>query len=472
MANESANDTSFDVVVIGAGPGGYVAAIRAAQLGLKVACVESRKSLGGTCLNVGCIPSKALLQSSEHYSHALHKLESHGVVVKGVALDLPKMMTRKDEIVKSLTRGVEGLFKKNKVTWLKGHGSFTGPNTVAVKDGSTSTTVTAKNIIIATGSEPIELKSIAPYDGEYVVHSTHALAFEKVPEHLVVIGAGVIGLELGSVWARLGSKVTVVEAADRVLAVMDSTVSTQMKRILEKQGMNFILGAKVKSAAKSGKGVKIVYEKDGKDEELKADKCLVAVGRRPNTDGLELAKAGLETKKNGRIDVDGHFRTKHPHIYAIGDVIEGVMLAHKAEDEGIAAAELVAGRAGHVNHEAIPNVVYTWPEVACVGMTEEQVKAKGVEYRTGQFPFAANGRAKSIGDTDGFVKIIADARTDRLLGFHIVGPTASEMIAEAAIAFEFGASAEDIARSSHAHPTLAEVMKEAALAVDKRAIHI
>jgi dihydrolipoamide dehydrogenase len=462
----------FDLIVIGAGPGGYVAAIRAAQLGLKTACVESRSSLGGTCLNVGCIPSKAMLQSSEHYSHAKHGLENHGVVVKGVSLDLDKMLARKDDVVKSLTKGVEGLFKKNKITWLKGRGSFLGPNTISVKDGDKAETYKAKHFIIATGSEPIELKSIAPFDGESIVHSTHALSFNKVPDHLVVIGAGVIGLELGSVWLRLGSKVTVIEAADRVLAVMDDSVSKGMHKILSKQGMEFVLGAKVKQATKSGKGVKVVYEKDGKDEEIKGDKCLVAVGRRPNTDGLDLAKAGLETMKNGRIAVDHHYRTSVPHILAIGDVIEGVMLAHKAEDEGIAAAEIIAGKPGHVNYEAIPNVVYTWPEVASVGMTEEQCKAKGIEVRTGQFPFMANGRARSLGETDGFVKIIADARTDRLLGFHIVGPSASEMIAEAAIAFEFGASAEDIARSSHAHPTLAEIMKEAALAVDKRTIHI
>ena len=465
-------DTNFDLIVIGAGPGGYVAAIRAAQLGLKTACIEARTALGGTCLNVGCIPSKALLQSSEMYSQVAHKIADHGINVTGASFDLSKMLGRKNEIVTGLTKGIEGLFKKNKITWLKGRGSFVDANTVAVTAEGKSVHYTAKNFIIATGSEPIELKAIAPFDGDSVVSSTEALAFDKVPEHLVVVGAGVIGLELGSVWLRLGAKVTVIEALDRVLPPMDGAVSTAMQRILTKQGFSFLLGCKLLSAKKSGKSLKISYEKDGKTEEIKADKVLIAVGRRPNTDGLEVGKAGVLMTKSGRVEIDAHFRTKVPHIYAIGDVVDGPMLAHKAEDEGIAAAEIVAGKPGHVNYEAIPNVVYTWPEIASVGLTEEQCKSKGLAFKTGQFPFAANGRARCMGETDGFVKIIADEKTDRMLGCHIIGPTASELIAEIAIAFEFGATAEDIARSCHAHPTLAEAIKEAALGVEKRTIHM
>ncbi len=463
----------FDVIVIGAGPGGYVAAIRAAQLGLKTACVESRGALGGTCLNVGCIPSKALLQSSETFSHVQHKVSEHGVKVTGVSLDLAQMMKRKDEIVIGLTKGVEGLFKKNKITWLQGHGRLAGKGKVAVDaaDGS-SQTYDTKNIIIATGSEPVELKSIAPFDQKFVINSTDALALDKVPGHIVVIGAGVIGLEMGSVWRRLGSKITVIEAADKVLPPMDGAISAAMQKILTKQGFEFLLNAKLTGTKVDGKQVKVLFDHDGQKKELAADKVLVAVGRRPNTFKLGLETVGLALQPNGRIPVDGHFRTPVENIYAIGDVIDGVMLAHKAEDEGIAAAEIIAGKSGHVNYEAIPNVVYTWPEIASVGKTEEQCKAKGIDIRIGQFPFAANGRAKCRGETDGFVKIIADAKTDRLLGLHIIGPNASELIAEGAIAFEFGGSAEDLARSSHAHPTLAEVIKEAALSVDKRAIHI
>ncbi len=472
MAAEGDN-TQFDLIVIGGGPGGYVAAIRAAQLGLKTACVESRGTLGGTCLNVGCIPSKALLQSSEAYSEVQHKVAEHGVKVTGVSLDLPQMMKRKDEIVKGLTRGIEGLFKKNKVTWLQGHGRFAGKGMVAVDaaDGS-SKTYSSRNVIIATGSEPVELKAIAPFDGKFVISSTDALALDKVPGHLVVIGAGVIGLEMGSVWARLGAKVTVIEAADRVLPPMDGAVSAAMQKILVKQGFEFLLNAKLTGTKVEGKQVKVAFDHEGQKKEIKADKVLVAVGRRPNTFKLGLDTIGLSLQANGRVPVDSHLRTPAEGVYAIGDVIDGVMLAHKAEDEGMAAAENIAGQHGHVNYEAIPNVVYTWPEVASVGMTEEQCKAKGIEYKTGQFPFAANGRAKCLGNTDGFVKIISDAKTDRLVGFHVIGPNASELIAEAAIAFEFGGSAEDLARSSHAHPTLAEVIKEAAMNVEKRAIHI
>jgi dihydrolipoamide dehydrogenase len=473
MAAADGDNTQFDLIVIGGGPGGYVAAIRAAQLGLKTACVESRGTLGGTCLNVGCIPSKALLQSSEAFSEVQHKVAEHGVKVSGVALDLAQMMKRKEEIVKGLTRGIEGLFKKNKVTWLQGHGRLAGKGKVAVDsaDGS-SKTYTAAKVIIATGSEPVELKAIAPFDGKFVISSTEALALDKVPGHLVVIGAGVIGLEMGSVWARLGSKVTVIEAADRVLPPMDGAVSAAMQKILAKQGMEFLLNAKLTGAKPDGKQVKVMFDHDGQKKELGADKVLVAVGRRPNTFKLGLETVGLSLQPNGRVPVDAHLQTPVEGIYAIGDVIDGVMLAHKAEDEGMAAAENIAGKHGHVNYEAIPNVVYTWPEVASVGLTEEQCKAKGLEYKTGQFPFAANGRAKCLGNTDGFVKIISDAKTDRLLGFHVIGPNASELIAEGAIAFEFGGSAEDLARSSHAHPTLAEVIKEAAMNVEKRAIHI
>jgi len=462
----------FDLIVIGAGPGGYVAAIRAAQLGLNVACVESRATLGGTCLNVGCIPSKALLQSSEAFSHVSHKIAEHGIKVSGATFDLKKMLGRKNDIVTGLTRGIEGLFKKNKVTWLKGRGSFVDAHTVAVSAGGKATNYTAKNFIIATGSEPVELKAIAPFDGETIVSSTEALEFDQVPDHLVVVGAGVIGLELGSVWLRLGAKVTVIEALDRILPPMDGMVSAAMQKILAKQGFNFLLGCKLQSAKKSGKSLKIQYDQAGKSEEIKADRMLVAVGRRPLTAGLDLAKAGVTLSQSGRVDIDAHFRTKIPHIYAIGDVVDGPMLAHKAEDEGVAAAEIIAGKAGHVNYEAIPNVVYTWPEVASVGLTEEQCKTKNLAIRTGQFPFLANGRARCLGDTDGFVKIIADEKTDRLLGCHIVGPTASELIAEVAVAFEFGASAEDLARSCHAHPTLAEAIKEAAMGVEKRTIHM
>lgn len=467
------DNAQFDLIVIGGGPGGYVAAIRAAQLGLKTACVESRGTLGGTCLNVGCIPSKALLQSSEAFSEVQHKVAEHGVKVTGVSLDLPQMMKRKEEIVRGLTRGIEGLFKKNKVTWLQGHGRFAGPGKVAVDaaDGS-SKIFSAAKVIIATGSEPVELKSIAPFDGKFVISSTDALSLEKVPGLMVVIGAGVIGLEMGSVWARLGAKVTVIEAADRVLPPMDGAVSAAMHKILAKQGIDFLLNAKLTGTKPEGKKVKVMFDHDGQKNELLADKVLVAVGRRPNTYKLGLETIGLALQPNGRVPVDAHLQTPVAGVYAIGDVIDGVMLAHKAEDEGMAAAENIAGKHGHVNYEAIPNVVYTWPEVASVGMTEEQCKAKGLEYKTGQFPFVANGRAKCMGNTDGFVKIISDAKTDRLLGFHIIGPNASELIAEGAIAFEFGGSAEDLARSSHAHPTLAEVIKEAAMNVEKRAIHI
>ena len=462
----------FDVVVIGGGPGGYVAAIRAAQLGLKTACVEMRGALGGTCLNVGCIPSKALLQSSEMYESVKHKGAEHGIKTGEVSFDVGQMLKRKDKIVKSLTQGIEGLFKKNKVTHYKGKGSFSGPGQVAIKgaDGKDDT-VGAKNIIIATGSSPVELK-IAPFDGKFVGSSTDALCYDPVPKHLVVIGGGYIGLEMGSVWLRLGSKVTVIEAQNKIVPLMDESLSKEMKKLLEKQGMEFMLGTKLVGVKGSPAGAVVSCERDGSPLEMTVDKVLVAVGRKPYTEGLGLDKVGLQTRPDGKIEVDKHWRTKAANVYAIGDVIDGPMLAHKAEDEGVACAEVIAGQAGHVNYEVIPGVVYTWPEVASVGLSEEECKKRGLSIKIGQFPFMANGRAKCFGETDGFIKVIADAKSDKLIGVHMIGPNVSEMIAEAVVTMEFGGSAEDLARSTHAHPTLSEVMKEACMAVDKRAIHI
>lgn len=462
----------FDVIFVGGGPAGYTGAIRAGQLGLSVACVESRGTLGGTCLNVGCIPSKALLQSSEHFHHASHKAADHGIKYAKLEFDLAQMMKRKEGIVAGLTKGIEGLFRKNKVTYIKGKGTFLNATTLKVTgpDGAVEEH-TAKNFVISTGSVPIDLKAIAAQDGKDIVSSTEALSFDKVPGHLVVIGAGVIGLEMGSVWLRLGSKVTVIEALDRVLPPMDGAVSAEMKKILEKQGMNFMLSTKLTKAEKSGKQVKISAEQDGKSVELTCDKVLVAVGRRAYTEGLGLENVGITPRKDGKLDVNAHYQTAVANIFAVGDVIDGPMLAHKADEEGVAIAELIAGKPGHVNYEAIPNVVYTWPEVASVGMTEEEAKAKNIDFKVGKIPFMANARARCIGDTEGFVKIIAHAKTDRIIGAHIVGPNASELIAELVVGVEFSATAEDIGRSSHAHPTLAEVMKDAALAVDKRSLN-
>ena len=468
------SETSFDVVIVGGGPGGYVAAIRAAQLGFKTACVEKRPTLGGTCLNVGCIPSKALLQSSHHYETAVHDFAAHGIKAGFLALDLPVMMERKKKVVVDLTKGIEFLFKKNKVTSFNGSAWLAGPGKVAVNgaDGK-SHSLSAKHIILATGSESTPLPGVE-IDEKKIVSSTGALSLSKVPDRLVVIGAGVIGLELGSVWARLGSKVTVVEYLDRILPPFDGEVSIQMRKILEKQGLAFRLGTKVNSAQIAGDEVHLSLEPaaGGPAETLEADAVLVAIGRRPYTEALGLNEAGVAVGKGGFITVDAHFRTSVDGVYAIGDVIGGAMLAHKAEEEGIALVEMLAGQAGHVNYEAIPSVVYTAPEVASVGKTEEQLKAAGIAYKVGKFPFSANSRARANGDADGFVKILADATTDRLLGAHLIGPLAGDLIAELVLGIEFSAAAEDIARTSHAHPGLGEAIKEAALAVDGRAIHI
>jgi dihydrolipoamide dehydrogenase len=461
----------YDVVIIGAGPGGYVAAIRAAQLGLKTACVESRDSLGGTCLNIGCIPSKALLQSSEKFAEAKHALAEHGIQTGEVALDLAAMMARKDKVVVSLTRGVEFLFRKNHVDWLKGKGRITAPGRVLVTgaDGAAQQ-VEVSSIIIATGSDSTPLPGTA-IDEERIVSSTGALSLARVPERLTVIGGGYIGLELGSVWQRLGAKVTVVEILDRIVPNMDRELGTALQRTLARSGIEFRLGTKISGIRKSGDELTIDLE-GSERQTLAADVVLVSVGRRPYTVGLGLEAVGVACDEVGQIVVDGGFATNIPGIYAIGDVIHGPMLAHKAEEEGIALAERLAGQKPHIDYDAIPAVVYTWPEVASVGKTEEELKAAAIPYRSGKFPFSANPRARTNGYTEGFVKILAERDSDRVLGVHIIGPGAGTLIAEATLAKEFGASAEDIARTCHAHPTLSEAVKEAALAVAGRAIHI
>lgn len=465
---------TYDLVVIGAGPGGYVAAIRAAQLGLKTACVEKRGTLGGTCLNVGCMPSKALLHSSHLYHEAGHDFEALGLSVKGLEFDLNKVMDSKDKIVQGLTGGIEGLFKKNKVDWIKGAGRFKDVETLTVdlNDGGEQE-VKAKNFVIATGSDVSSLPGIE-IDEDKIISSTGALSLPKVPKRLVVIGGGVIGLELGSVWHRFGSDVTVVEFMDQVLPGMDMEVRKTFGRVLKKQGMTLKLSSKVTSVEKTKDGVTVTFEpvKGGDAITIDADVVLVSVGRRPYTSGLGLEAVGVEMDDRSRIKVDHDFATNVPGIYAIGDVIEGPMLAHKAEDEGIAVAENVAGLTGYVNHDVIPGVVYTFPEVASVGKTEEELKEAGVKYSVGKFPFTANSRAKANKQTDGFVKILADKETDRVLGVHIIGALAGNMIAQAATAMEFGASAEDIALTCHAHPTETEAVKEAALAVHGRPIHM
>ncbi|TAK98658.1 MAG: dihydrolipoyl dehydrogenase [Rhodospirillaceae bacterium] len=469
---------SFDVIVIGGGPGGYVCAIRAAQLGLKAACVENRGTLGGTCLNVGCIPSKALLQSSHLFEEANHSFAAHGIKVGKVELDMNTMLARKDDVVKQNTSGIEFLFKKNKVTYIKGTGRIAktarGAHEVAVKtlDGKNETYST-KYVVIATGSETTPLPGVA-IDEKQIVSSTGALTLAKPPKSMVVIGAGVIGLEMGSVWRRLGTEVTVVEFLDVILPPMDGEVRKQMQRILERQGMKFKLSTKVTKAQAAKSGVTLTLEpaQGGASETLTAETVLVAIGRRPFIEGLGLTEVGVKVSNRGFVEVDGNFQTNVEGIFAIGDVIGGQMLAHKAEDEGVATAEIISGQTAHINYDAIAGVVYTWPEVAGIGKTEEQLKDAGVAYKTGKFPFTANSRARANGDMDGFVKILADEKTDRVLGCHIIGPEAGDLIMEVALGMEFGAAAEDIARTCHAHPQLGEAVKEAALNVDKRAIHI
>ncbi|MCL7998650.1 dihydrolipoyl dehydrogenase [Brucella sp. 21LCYQ03] len=467
---------SYDVVVIGTGPGGYVAAIKAAQLGLSVAVVEKRKTFGGTCLNVGCIPSKALLHASEVFAEAGHSFDTLGVEISKPKLNLEKMMAHKDATVKSNTSGVEFLFKKNKITAFIGTGKVIAKGKVSVtaEDGKVEE-IEAKNIIIATGSDVAGIPGVkVDIDEKVILSSTGAIALDKVPEHLVVVGGGVIGLELGSVWARLGAKVTVVEYLDKVLGAMDGEVSKQFQRLLEKQGIAFKLSAKVTGVEKSAKGAKVTFEpvKGGDAETIEADAVLISTGRRPYTDGLGLQEAGVNVDDRGRVAIDGHWRTNVEGIYAIGDVVQGPMLAHKAEDEGIAVAEIIAGQAGHVNFDVIPSVVYTQPEVASVGKTEEELKAAGVEYKIGKFPFTANGRARAMQHTDGFVKILADKATDRVLGAHILGYNAGEMIHELAVLMEFGGSSEDLARTCHAHPTMSEAVRESALATFAKPIHM
>ena len=459
----------FDVIVIGSGPGGYVCAIRCAQLGLKTACVEKRATLGGTCLNIGCIPSKALLQSSENLAELRDHYADHGIHVKDISVDLGRMMARKGEVVTANTKGVEFLFKKNKVTWLKGEGRIAAPGKVVV-DGTEYET---KHIVVATGSDVMPLPGVE-LDEKVIVSSTGGLELSEVPKRLAVIGGGYIGLELGSVWRRLGAEVTVIEFLDRLVPGMDSEVAKQFERTLGRQGVKFKLGTKVTGARRGNDGVSLTLEpaKGGEASELQADVVLVAIGRRAYTGNLGLQEAGVQTDDRGRVVVDSHFDTNVPGIHAIGDVIAGPMLAHKAEEEGVALAERLAGQAGHVNYDVIPGIVYTWPEVASIGRTEEQLKAEGVKYKAGKFPFTANGRARAMGATDGFVKILADAETDRILGAHIIGPDAGTLIAELATAMEFGASSEDVARICHGHPTLSEAVKEAALAVEGRALHI
>lgn len=470
-------EEAFDLVVIGGGPGGYVCAIKAAQLGLKVACVEKRGSLGGTCLNVGCIPSKALLASSEKYEEASHHLALHGVKIDKVTLDLKTMMGRKDKVVSELTKGIEFLFKKNKITYLKGAGALLGGGKVQVT-GDANQIVTAKSIVIATGSDSTSLPGLT-IDEKKIVTSTGALALEKVPEHMVVIGGGVIGLELGSVWRRLGAKVTVIEFLDRIIPTTDGEIATQFQKLLTRQGIEFRLGQKVTGAKSKGTKIDLSVEpaqknKDGSGsaETVTADVVLVSVGRRPYTEGLGLDKAGVKLDDKGRIAVDQHFQTNIPGIYAIGDVIPGPMLAHKAEEEGVALAETLAGQKGHINYETCPSIVYTAPELASVGKTEEELKAAGIAYKVGKFPFLVNSRAKAAGDTDGQVKLLADAKTDRLLGAHILGPGAGTLIHECVMAMEFQGSAEDVARAFHGHPTHNEAVKEAALAISSKPIHM
>ncbi len=466
-------ENNFDLVVIGGGPGGYVCAIRAAQLGLKTACVESRGALGGTCLNVGCIPSKSLLNLSENFHKAKKDFNQQGIEISDIKLNIEKMMSNKNKSIQILTKGVEFLFKKNKVTYLKGKGVLFSKNDIVVyEDNNKRINIKAKNIVLATGSEATSLPGIK-IDENNIVSSTGALSFDKVPKRLAVIGGGYIGLEMGSVWSRLGAEVTVLEYLEYITPGMDREISNEFQKILSKQGIKFKMGSKVESVKDKGENVLISYTnvKSSKKETLEVDKVLVSVGRKPYTEGLNLSKVGIKKDTKGRIEVNNKLQTSVDNIYAIGDVIKGPMLAHKAEEEGIAVAEILAGQAGHVNYDVIPGVIYTSPEVATVGKTEEELKKENKSYKIGKFPFLANSRAKVNNETDGFVKIIADSKTDKVLGVHIIGPHCGDMIAEMALAMEFGASSEDIARTCHAHPTHTEAIKEAALAVDKRPIH-
>jgi dihydrolipoamide dehydrogenase len=477
LANQNSQEImQYDVVVIGSGPGGYVGAIRCAQLGLKTAVIEKYKTFGGTCLNVGCIPSKALLDSSEHFHNAAHTFTTHGIELKNLKVNMPQMIARKDDVVAQNTAGITYLFKKNKIDSFEGVGSFVDKNTILVtkSDGSTET-VSAKNVIIATGSKPTALPFL-PVDKKRIITSTEALNIKEVPKSMVVIGGGVIGLELGSVYARLGTKVSVVEFLPSIIGTMDAGLGKELQRVLKKSlGMEFYMGHKVTGASTKGKSVTVTAETPkGETISLEADYCIVAVGRTAYTDGLGLDKIGITVEERGKkVPVNEHLETSVKGVYAIGDVITGAMLAHKAEDEGTYVAELIAGQKPHINYNLIPGVVYTWPEVASVGQTEEQLKTAGVAYKSGSFPFKASGRAKASMDTDGFIKVLADATTDEVLGVHMIGPRAADMIAEAVIAMEFRASAEDIARTCHAHPTYTEALKEAAMAAtDNRAIHI
>lgn len=472
----------FDVVVVGAGPGGYIAAIRAAQLGFKVACIEKWRApsgelaLGGTCLNVGCIPSKALLASSEEFEKVSHHLDTHGISVKGASIDVPKMISRKDTIVTKMTKGIEFLFRKNKITWLKGHGRFVGKNDagvmLAVDTDKASEEVLATNVIIATGSKARHLPGIK-VDNKIICDNEGALMLDKTPAKLGVIGAGVIGLELGSVWRRLGADVTVLEALPTFLGACDEALSKEAFKLFSAQGLKFHLGVKIGDVKASAKGVSISYQdKDGKAQKLEVDRLIVSVGRVPNTENLALEKIGLNVDERGFIPVDAHCKTSVAGVYAIGDVVRGPMLAHKAEDEGVLVAEIIAGQKPHIDYNCIPWVIYTSPEIAWVGKTEAQLKAEGIAYKSGQFPFAANGRALGMDRAEGFVKVLADAKTDEILGVHIISSAASDLIAEAAVAMEFKASSEDIGRICHPHPSMSEVMREAALAADKRALNM
>ena len=465
-------DNNFDVIVIGGGPGGYVCSIRAAQLGLKTACVESRGTLGGTCLNVGCIPSKSLLNMSESYHKAHKEFQSQGIEFSDLKLNLDKMMSSKNKSVQTLTKGIEFLFKKNKVTYLKGKGVLFSENDVVVYEGEKKTSYKSKNIVLATGSAPSSLPGIE-IDEQNIVSSTGALEFKEVPKNFAVIGGGVIGLEMGSVWSRLGSNVTVLEYLDHITPGMDKEVSSEFLKILTKQGIKFKLSSKVTAVTNKGNQVEVSFENNqtSQKEAMLVDKVLVAVGRKPYTEGLNLNKLGIKKDPQGRIEVNEKLQSSIKNIYAIGDIIKGPMLAHKAEEEGIAVAEIIAGQAGHVNYNTIPGVIYTSPEVAVIGKTEEELKKENINYKVGKFPFLANSRAKVNNEPDGFVKILAESKTDRVLGVHMIGPHTGDLIAEMGLAMEFGASAEDIARTCHAHPTYTEAVKEAALAVDKRAIH-